>query len=125
MVTWGHLFLLWKPKGMPQANNTPDFESITVALHAPARRAILARVDGEWLTITALARELGLAVSTISHHVQVLRWAGLVLVERSGREAHVTARFRDHEIVIQRRPARYPVPVRVRSDRAPPGNGPE
>jgi hypothetical protein len=37
----------------------------------------------------------------------------LVRVDRQGREAHVTARYRDHEIVIQRRPASYPLPVRV------------
>jgi DNA-binding transcriptional ArsR family regulator len=89
------------------------FETISHALRTPARRAILAWTEGRWMTITELAQELGYAVSTISHHVHVLRRAGLVLVERSGREAQVTARYRDHEIIIQRRPARYPVPVRV------------
>lgn len=105
-----------KVEGMPRTNAAPDFESVTQALSSPARRAILAHVDGEWMTITELARARYLAVSTTSHHVHVLRWAGLVLVERSGREAHVTAKYRDHEIVIQRRPARYPVPVRVHAD---------
>lgn len=98
---------------MRYTNPPPTFESISHALRAPARRAILAWTEGRWMSITELARELGYAVSTVSHHVHVLRRAGLVLVERSGREAQVTARYRDHEIVIHRRPAKHPVPVRV------------
>jgi ArsR family transcriptional regulator, arsenate/arsenite/antimonite-responsive transcriptional repressor len=36
------------------------------------------------LCVDELGRELGLAKSTVSHHLKVLRTAGLVRIERSG-----------------------------------------
>jgi DNA-binding transcriptional ArsR family regulator len=87
---------------------TPDFTQIMEAMHAPARREILALLDGCWMSITELARELGLAASTTSHHVHVLLRAGLVRLERQGRQAHVTARYRDVDFIIQPRGSTRP-----------------
>ncbi len=41
-------------------------------------------------TVTELALRLGLSASTVSHHLQLLLRAGLVLVERQGKERHYT-----------------------------------
>jgi len=92
---------------------TPTFDAVTQALRCPTRRAILAWTEDEWLSVSELARNIGIAVSTCSYHCRELRLAGLVLVERTGRESQVRARFRDHEFIIQRRPVIHQIPVQV------------
>ena len=92
---------------------TPTFDILAQALRCPTRRAILAWTEDEWLSVSELARNIGIAVSTCSYHCRELRLAGLVLVERTGRESQVRARFRDHEFIIQRRPVIHQIPVQV------------
>ncbi len=59
------------------------------ALAEPARVAIVNRlaVDGE-VCVCALVRELGLSQPTVSHHLRVLREAGLVEARRRGTWAY-------------------------------------
>ena len=50
---------------------------------------------GEMLafSVTDIAEQVGLTVSTASHHLQILRRAGLVEVARSGRERRYALNF--------------------------------
>jgi DNA-binding transcriptional ArsR family regulator len=69
------------------------------ALADPQRRAILLRLArGAMCTCTDLVAETGVAQPTVSHHLKVLREAGLVVGERCGRfvnYAVVPARLRE------------------------------
>jgi DNA-binding transcriptional ArsR family regulator len=51
-------------------------------------RALVLRHAGAAITTTELSRRLGLAPSTVSHHLAVLHHAGLVSRTRDGREVH-------------------------------------
>jgi DNA-binding transcriptional ArsR family regulator len=54
------------------------------ALSDPNRRAILATVRGGHRAVGEIADELGLSQQIVSHHLKVLRTAGLVSGSRSG-----------------------------------------
>lgn len=54
------------------------------ALSDPNRRAILGVVRGGRRAVGEIARELGLSQQIVSHHLKVLRSAGLVTGSRSG-----------------------------------------
>ena len=54
------------------------------ALSDPNRRAILGIVRGGRRPVGEIAEELGLSQQIVSHHLKVLRTAGLVTGERSG-----------------------------------------
>jgi DNA-binding transcriptional ArsR family regulator len=56
------------------------------ALSDPTRRAILARVSGGEVTITALAAPFAMSLAAVSKHVRVLERAGLVNRTKQGRE---------------------------------------
>ena len=62
-----------------------DFLAITKALSDPNRvRVLLALGDGE-LCLCQIVPVLGLAPSTVSKHVEVLRQAGLIDMRKEGR----------------------------------------
>lgn len=66
-------------------SNTPALELLDV-LADPHRRQILQRlVDGAVCTCTDLVAATGVGQPTVSHHLKVLREAGLVRGERCGR----------------------------------------
>lgn len=44
-------------------------------------------------TVSELAREFDLALSTVSHHLKELRNAGLVVCERRGQRVHCSVNF--------------------------------
>jgi DNA-binding transcriptional ArsR family regulator len=58
---------------------------VFAALADPVRRAILERLDGEELLVSALAAPFDMSLQAVSKHIQVLVRAGLVTQERSGR----------------------------------------
>lgn len=59
------------------------------ALADPARVAIVNRLAGaDEVCVCVFARELGLAQPTVSHHLRILREAGLVTAERRGTWAY-------------------------------------
>ena len=67
-------------------------DAVFSALADPTRRAILRAVaeDGP-VTATVLARRLPVTRQAVAKHLGLLRAAGLVATERSGREARFTA----------------------------------
>ena len=78
--------------------DTPALDLLDV-LADPHRRQILQRlVDGAVCTCTDLVAATGVGQPTVSHHLRVLREAGLVRGERCGRFVEysaVPARLRD------------------------------
>jgi ArsR family transcriptional regulator, arsenate/arsenite/antimonite-responsive transcriptional repressor len=60
----------------------PDQREVLKALAEPARWRILERLGHEELCVCHLVEELGLPQPLVSHHLKVLRSAGLVESER-------------------------------------------
>lgn len=58
------------------------------ALSSESRLSLLRILAAGPLTVTRIAEESGLSQPLVSQHLRTLRAAGLVSVERSGREAH-------------------------------------
>jgi DNA-binding transcriptional ArsR family regulator len=56
------------------------------ALADPTRRAVLARIADEELTVTAIAAPFGISLAAVSKHIRVLEDAGLLKRTRHGRE---------------------------------------
>ena len=54
----------------------------------PVRREILRLLAIRPLTATQLAEKLGLTKSTVSHHIQVLKRAGLIRIKQTRLESH-------------------------------------
>ncbi|RLI25022.1 hypothetical protein DRO58_06775 [Candidatus Bathyarchaeota archaeon] len=54
----------------------------------PVRREILRLLTIRPLTATQLAEKLGLTKSTVSHHIQVLKGAGLIRIKQTRVESH-------------------------------------
>lgn len=61
-------------------------EDVWAALAEPNRRAVLAALTTDELTVTAIADAVGLSQPTTSKHLKVLRDAGLVSVRRQGQQ---------------------------------------
>ncbi len=73
---------------MKPAQHRPDAGEVLGALGDPTRRAVLQAVaEGGPLTATELAGPTGITRQAVSKHLAVLEQAGLVQVERIGREA--------------------------------------
>lgn len=68
------------------------------ALSSPIRTALLAVPPNE--TLGEAAARLGVATSTISHHLRVLEDAGLVIVDRSGTKKYLRPRHRELRLVL-------------------------
>lgn len=64
--------------------STADLDHAFQALADPTRRAILAVVRRGECAVGEIAAELGLSQQIASHHLKVLRTAGLVTGTRSG-----------------------------------------
>lgn len=58
------------------------------ALSSESRLALLRILAAGPLTVTRLVEQSGLSQPLVSQHLRTLRAAGLVAVERAGREAH-------------------------------------
>ncbi|WP_247637682.1 ArsR/SmtB family transcription factor [Microbacterium sufflavum] len=94
MSSWGCM-VLTEPPAQPTlfypargvtagwARDTTEVESALGALLGPARAGILLRAGAE-RTTSQVAAEAGIAVSTASHHLTVLRESGLIASERRG-----------------------------------------
>lgn len=65
--------------GMPAA------EEVFKALAAPQRQQILQLVRDEPLSVGAIAEGCGASQQAVSHHLQILKDAGLVDMQREGR----------------------------------------
>lgn len=71
----------------------PRLEAVAKGLAHPNRLAILRLIatDGSRHTTGEIVTEIGLAQSTVSEHLRVLREAGLVLAHRDGPYVRYTA----------------------------------
>ena len=77
----------------------PDISRIAALIGNPACANMLtALLAGPALTVTELAHEAGLSLSTVSGHLTKLQQAGLVVVERQGR--HRYFRLADSDVVV-------------------------
>ncbi len=75
-----------------RTSSTADALAPLGVLADPQRRKILLRLtDAALCTCTDLAAELDIRQPTVSHHLKVLRDAGLVRGERCGRFVNYTA----------------------------------
>jgi DNA-binding transcriptional ArsR family regulator len=76
----------------------PDISRVAALIGNPASANMLtALLAGQALTVTELAQEAGLGLSTVSGHLARLEGAGLVTVERQGR--HRYFRLADADVV--------------------------
>ena len=60
-------------------------EKVFAALAAPQRQQILRLVRDQALSVSAIAENCGSSQQAVSHHLQVLKDAGLVDVQQDGR----------------------------------------
>jgi DNA-binding transcriptional ArsR family regulator len=68
----------WHDKGVPP-------EHVFAALAAPQRQQILRLVRDEAVSVGAIAEGCGVSQQAVSHHLQILKEAGLVDMKREGR----------------------------------------
>lgn len=66
---------------------------VAAALSSMTRLAIL-KASRSNKTFTEIALEIGIAPSTLTHHVIVLRDAGLVRIEQTGAKKYLVRRYR-------------------------------
>lgn len=66
-------------------DNDAKADRVFQALGDPTRRSIVAALVGAPRTVTALAGPLGITVTAVSQHLQVLENCGLVKTEKIGR----------------------------------------
>jgi ArsR family transcriptional regulator len=79
-----------QPRRQPELTDE-QFQAIGRALADPRRFAILQQIAAaETLTCSALLAHEVITAATISHHLKELSEAGLVYMERSGRNANLT-----------------------------------
>jgi DNA-binding transcriptional ArsR family regulator len=64
----------------------PELTALFGALADPTRRAILASLRREAMPVHELAQHFAISRPAVSKHLAVLRHAGLVTEEKSGRE---------------------------------------
>jgi DNA-binding transcriptional ArsR family regulator len=64
---------------------TPDFDRVFQALGDPTRRAIIGRLALGPQSVSGLAAPLGVSVTAIGQHLQVLEDTGFVRTEKQGR----------------------------------------
>jgi DNA-binding transcriptional ArsR family regulator len=83
-VDWIHKSWLVDPIAWWHDDCVPVEDSFA-ALAAPQRQQILRLVRDEPLSVGAIAQSCGASQQAISHHLQVLRDAGLVEMKQDGR----------------------------------------
>lgn len=67
------------------ADPKSDLDALFHALGDPTRRAIVERLSERPLSVSALAEPLGVTLTAVAQHLQILESAGLVRTEKLGR----------------------------------------
>ena len=67
--------------------STVDFAK---ALADETRQKIMSLCCCKQLSVTDIVQQMGVTQPTVSHHLKILRDAGLVIVERRGKEIYYT-----------------------------------
>ena len=73
-----------------KAKDLVDVVGFAKAIADETRQRIMKCCCCERLTVSELTTKIGVSQPTVSHHLAILRDAGLVLVEREGRETYYT-----------------------------------
>lgn len=63
----------------------PSVERVLRALADPTRRTIVERLTDGPLSVSALAAPLGVTLTAVTQHLQLLEEAGLIRTEKTGR----------------------------------------
>lgn len=71
----------------PQETSTFDAVAFAKAIADDTRQQIMRICCCERLTVGDIAEKIGVSQPTVSHHLAILRDAGLVTVDRQGRES--------------------------------------
>lgn len=64
--------------------------SFAKALADPTRQKIMRLLCCQWLNVTDVVEQLDVSQPTVSHHLSILRSAGLVDVRREGKQVFYT-----------------------------------
>jgi len=64
----------------------PAHADVFTAIADPTRRRLLDLLGGGQRSVNALAEQFDISLSAVSQHLRLLRQAGLVTVERAGRQ---------------------------------------
>jgi len=75
---------------MSKTKNTVDVVEFAKAIADETRQRIMRSCCCERLTVGELTTKIGVSQPTVSHHLAILRDAGLVTAEREGRETYYT-----------------------------------
>ncbi len=67
------------------ADSKSDLDALFHALGDPTRRAVVERLSERPYSVSALAEPLGVTVTAVGQHLQVLEAAGLIRTEKLGR----------------------------------------
>ena len=71
------------------------------AIADPTRRAIIALLAGQTLTLNAVAENFRISQPAVSKHMRILMECGLVEIVKQGRERHCSARLQALQEVAQ------------------------
>jgi DNA-binding transcriptional ArsR family regulator len=74
-----------KPQGIDQGVDAPEVVMLLRAVAEPQRLALLAELADASRSVGELVKRSGLAQASVSHHLAILRRAGLVVAVREGR----------------------------------------
>jgi DNA-binding transcriptional ArsR family regulator len=66
-------------------SSKPDIDRVFHALGDPTRRAILEKLGERPLSVSGLATPLGITLTAVVQHLQILEESGLVHTEKVGR----------------------------------------
>ncbi len=75
---------------MMTGTNGPDIARFARIISDPTRQELMRRLCCRWLCVSDLVDRLGVTQPTVSHHLSVLRDAGLVRLRRDGKQVFYT-----------------------------------
>jgi DNA-binding transcriptional ArsR family regulator len=67
------------------SKQNPQIDRLFHALGDPTRRAILDRLTGAPMSVSQLAEPMGVTLTAVAQHLQIMEEAGLVHTEKLGR----------------------------------------
>ncbi len=79
---------------------SPDLDRTFAALADPTRRALLAQLEAESLSVTALAKPLPMSLPAVMKHLDVLAAAGLIARRKTGRTVRCSLTARPMEDAV-------------------------
>ena len=79
----------------------PARRDVFQAIADPTRRAIIALLAGQTLTLNAVAENFQISQPAVSKHMRILTECGLVQIVKRGRERHCSAQLQALQEVSQ------------------------